>query len=222
MLRWTLALALLLVPALAHAGSSNSLLDVHPDGSMLLVVNADNGTVTLVDLRTRKTVREIKLGDKPEGVSWIGDTAIAAATVYRDDLVIFFDSASGKVLDRVKVTDEPYGIVTTKDGKTAYVTLEYPGKVAEIDVKSRKVLREIPAGSHVRGIALSPDEKRLHVTEFYTGVLNAIDIKEGKIVDTWKGHTTDNLARNVVVHPKRPKAYISHIRSKVEVNHGEG
>src|SRR5262249_22192238 len=124
--------------------------------------------------------------------------------------------------DKVKVTDEPYGIVATKDGSKAYVTLEYPGKVAEIDVKNRKVLREIPAGSHVRGIALSPDEKRVYVTEFYTGILNAIDLESGKIVASWKGHSTDNLCRNVVVHPKRPKAYLSRIRSKVTVNHGDG
>src|SRR5262249_36916084 len=72
------------LPTFVHAGSSNSLLDVRPDGSQLLVVNADNGTVTLVDLKTRKTVREVKVGEKPEGVSWIADSNVAAVTVYRD------------------------------------------------------------------------------------------------------------------------------------------
>lgn len=215
-------LAVLLVPAFLHAGSSNSLLDVRPDGSKLLVVNADNGTVTLVDVAGRKVVREIPVGEKPEGVTWIGDSDVAAVTVYRDDVVVFLDVASGKILDKVKVTDEPYGIVATKDGSKVYVTLEYPGAIAEIDVKSRKVLREIPAGSHVRGIALAPDEKRLYVTEFYTGALIALDRESGKVVDTWKGHSTDNLSRHVVLHPKRPKAYLSHIRSRVTVNHGDG
>ena len=45
-------------------------------------------------------------------------------------------------------------------------------------------------------LALAPDEKRLYVTEFYTGFLHAIDRQTGKVVDSWKGHTTDNLARN--------------------------
>lgn len=215
-------LALLFAPAWLHAGSSNSLMDVHPTGKKLLVTNADNGTVTLVDLTTRKAVREMPVGEKPEGVTWLGDGETAAVTVYRDDVVVFLDTITGKPLDRVKVADEPYGIVATKDGSKVYVTLEYPGKVAEIDTKTRKVVREIPAGSFVRGIALSPDEKRLYVTEFYTGVLNAIDIESGKIVDRWVGHSTDNLARNVVLHPSRPKAYLSHIRSKVQVNHGDG
>jgi YVTN family beta-propeller protein len=221
-LRWALAVLLLLAPASLRAGSSNSLMDVHPDGSRLLVVNADNGTVSVIDLKERKVLHEIPVGDKPEGATWIGTSALAAVTVYRDDRVVFLDTASGKVLQKLAVNDEPYGIVATKDGSRAYVTHEYPGKVAEIDLKNRKVLREIPAGSMIRGIALSPDEKRVYVTEFYTGILHAIDLEKGKIVDSWKGHSTDNLARHVVVHPRRPKAYISHIRSKVHIAHGSG
>lgn len=215
------SLAALLLSSLAFAGQSNSLLDVHPDGSRLLAVNADNGTVTIVDLKTRKPLHEVKLGDKPEGAAWVGES-LALVTVYRDDVVAFVDTKDGKVVHRLKVEDEPYGVVALKDGSKAYVTLEYPGKVVEIDVASRKITRELLAGDMVRGIALSPDEKRLYVTEFYTGALVAIDRESGKVVDHWQGHTTDNLARHVVLHPKRPKAYLSHIRSKVDVNHGAG
>ncbi len=78
------------------------------------------------------------------------------------------------------------------------------------------------AGSMVRGLALSADEKRLYVTEFYTGVLHALDRDKGTLIDSWKGHSADNLCRNVVVHPRRPKAYLSHIRSKIEVIDGSG
>jgi YVTN family beta-propeller protein len=214
--------ASLLLPALAFAGSSSSLLDVSPDGKRLAAVNADNGTVTIIDLKARKAVSETHVGDKPEGVTWVGGSSIIAVTVYRDDRVVFIDADAGKAIGSIDVDDEPYGIVATKDGKTAYVTHEYPGKVSVLDLAARKVVRQLPAGTHPRGIALSPDEKTLYVTEFYTGILNAIDLEKGKVTDSWKGHTTDNLARHVVVHPTRPKAYISHIRSKVEVNHGDG
>jgi YVTN family beta-propeller protein len=215
--------ALLLGPTLsARAGSSNSLLDVSPDGSRLLVANADNGTVSVVDPAARKVLHEIAVGDKPEGVTWIGTGPLAAVTVYRDDLVVFLDTARGKVVGRLKVADEPYGIVATRDGSRAYVTHEYPGTVSEIDLKARTVLRQMPVGSMVRGIALSPDEKRLYVTEFYTGILRAVALKSGKVVDSWKGHSTDNLCRNVVVHPRRPKAYLPHLRSKIEVIAGSG
>lgn len=216
------AFLLALLPGLALAGSSNSLLDVSPDGKRLAVVNADNGTVTIVDLTTRKKLHEVPVGDKPEGATWAGASDIVAVTVYRDDKVVFIDAKAGKAVFTLEVDDEPYGIVATKDGKKAYVTHEYPGKVSEIDLRARKVLRQLPAGKHPRGIAISPDEKRVYVSEFYTGVLHAIDLASAKVVDSWAGHSTDNLARHVLLHPKRPKAYLSHIRSKVNVNHGDG
>ncbi len=218
---WSFILLLLLSTG-ALGGSSNSLLDVRPDGSQLVTVNSDNGSISVVDLKTRKKVVEVHVGDKPEGATWIGTSPLALVTVYRDDHVAFVDTAQGKVVHQLKVEDEPYGIVALKDGSKAYVTLEYPGKVIEIDVAARRVTRELPAGEMVRGIALSPDEKTLYVTEFYTGVLVAIDRELGKVVDRWQGHSTDNLARQVVVHPTRPKAYLAHIRSKVLVNHGAG
>jgi YVTN family beta-propeller protein len=209
-------------PADACAGSSNSLMDVCPDGTRLLVANADSGTVTVVDTAARKALYEIAVGEKPEGVTWIGDGPLAAVTVYREDWVVFLDAGAGKVVGKLRVPNEPYGIVATKDATRAYVTHEYPGTVSEIDLKERKVLREMKAGSSVRGIALSPDEQRLYVTEFYSAVLHAIDLKSGTVVDTWKGHSTDNLCRNVIIHPRRPKAYLSHIRSKIEVVDGSG
>ena len=92
--------------------------------------------------------------------------------------------------------------------------------MSEIDLKAMKVIREMKAGDMVRGIALAPDEKRVYVTEFYIGALHALDLKEGKVVDSWSGHATDNLARHVVVHPTRPKAYVLHQRSRVEIIDG--
>src|SRR2546421_340653 len=132
-----LLLAGLLVPGL-HAGTSNSLLEVSPDGKFLLAANADNASVTV------------------------------------------------------------------------------------IETVARKALREIKAGEFLRGIALDAEEKRLYVTEFYTGILHAVDLASGQVVDSWKGHSTDNIARHVVVSPRRPKAYLAHIRSMVTVNHGAG
>ncbi|TMQ35339.1 MAG: c-type cytochrome [Planctomycetota bacterium] len=220
-----IAALLLTAPARAQAGSSNSLMDVSADGAWLLVANPDNGTVTVVDTAARKAVHEIAIGEKPEGVTWFGNGPLAAATVYRDDLVVFFDARTGKVVRKLGVANEPYSIVSNKAGTRAWVTHEYPGLISEIDVKSMKVMRSIKAGSFVRGLALSPDEKRLYVTEYHSGTLHAVELKpEGpqRVVDTWKSHSTDNLCRNVVLHSRRPKAYLSHIRSKVEVIDGGG
>src|SRR5436305_10089265 len=98
------------VSAPGRAGSCNSLMDVSPDGAWLLVANPDNGTVTVVDTAARKAVHEIAIGEKPEGVTWFGNGPLAAATVYRDDLVVFFDARTGKVVRKLGVANEPYSI----------------------------------------------------------------------------------------------------------------
>src|SRR6516165_7934144 len=101
-------IALLLVTVRrSDAGSSNSLMDITPDGSRLLVANSDNGTVTVVDATTNKVLREIAVGDKPEGVTWIGNGPLAAVTVYREDIVAFVDTDSGKVVEKLRVPNEP-------------------------------------------------------------------------------------------------------------------
>jgi YVTN family beta-propeller protein len=223
-----LALALLVglltacLPAAARAGTSNSLLDVSPDGGLLLAANRDNASVTVVDTRAAKVLYEIKIGREPEGVTWIGDGPLAAVTSYRDNQVVIVDARAGRVVARIPVADEPYGIVADRQGRRAWVTHEYPGTVSEIDLAARKVVRALPVGAFLRGLALAPDEKRLYVTEYYSGILRAVDLASGKVVDSWKGHSTDNLCRNVVIHPRRPKAYLSHIRSRVSIIDGGG
>jgi YVTN family beta-propeller protein len=197
-------------------------MDLTPDGKLLLVANSDNGTVTVVDASNRKAPQEIKVGDKPEGVSWIGQGPLAVVSVYREDRVVFLDADKGQIIETLKVANEPYGIVANKAGTKAWVTHEYPGLVSEIDLTNHKIIREIKVGANPRGIALSPDESRLYVTEFYTATLHAVDLKKGEVVDSWRGHSTDNLCRSVIINPRRPKAYLSHIRSKIDTVDGNG
>jgi YVTN family beta-propeller protein len=209
-------------PALLHAGPSNSLLDLSSDGALLACANRDSGTVTIVDRAAHRVLREIRVGNKPEGISFIGETHELAVALYAEDRVAFIHADTGATLGSVEVFDEPYGVVATSDGKKVYVTLEYPGKVVEIDAAARTIVRELPAGAFPRGLALAPDRRALYVTEYLSGSVLAIDLETGKIADRWPGTASENLARQIALHPTRPKAYVPHIRSRTNVNRGEG
>jgi YVTN family beta-propeller protein len=217
-----LSAAFVLFAADVRAGTSNSLMDVSPDGKLLLVANTDSGTVTVIDTAKKEKLREIVVGTKPEGVTWIGAGPRAAVTLYGANQVVFFDATTGAISKKLPVKFEPYGIVSDAAGKRAWISHDYPGIVSEIDLDKETVTREIPAGSFTRGIAYSPADNRLYVSEFFTGILRAIDLTSGKELDSWKGHSTDNLSRHVLVHPNRPKAYLAHIRSIVNFIDGAG
>ncbi len=76
------------IPVL-YAGASNSLLDISPDGKLLLAANRDNDTVTVVETATLKVLREIKVVRKPEGVSWIAPAACRGDIVRRQRARVF-------------------------------------------------------------------------------------------------------------------------------------
>lgn len=203
-----------------HQG--NSQLAVRADGSLVAVAHTDAGIIAAIDPVSMGPLWEAAVGSRPESCTFLGKGKDLAVTVYDEDLVLVLDGSTGSIKHRIPVQDEPYGIVSNKHGSRVYVTHEYPGKVSEIDPVEGKVVRVLDAGSHPRGIALHPDEKRLFVCEFLSATMHAIDLGQGKVVDTWKGQPSDNLARQLVIHPTRPKAYIPHIRSRTTVIDGTG
>ena len=206
----------------AFAGPSNSLMDISADGKLLACSNRDSGTVTIVSLSNHKVLHEVQVGGHPEGVSFVGESHDVAVAVYDDDQVVLVRGDSGEKLGAIEVYDEPYGVVSTADGSRLYATLDYPGQIVEIDTAARKVIRTIDSGPFSRGLALGPKEEQLYVTEFYTSTVRAFDISSGKVVDEWSGSSTDNLARQIVVNPRRPKLYLAHIRSRIKEAHGTG
>src|SRR5262249_33397188 len=133
---------LLLLAALGGAGradgaTANSLMDLSADGTLLACANRDSGTVTVIDVARRAQLREVAVGNSPEGVAFLGDSHRRAVAVHGADRVVLVDADAGTTAGSVAVFDEPYGVVAEPDGRTVYVTLEYPGEVAEIDVPSR-------------------------------------------------------------------------------------
>src|SRR6266550_2172379 len=93
--RFTIVVLVLLPASVAQAGTSNSLIDISTDGALLATANHDNGSVSIVDLASGKLLREIAVGKKPEGVSFLGNSHSLAATAYADDTVVIVDADAG-------------------------------------------------------------------------------------------------------------------------------
>ena len=213
---------LLMFVHVASAGQSNSLMDISADGRLLACSNRDSGTVSVVDLETQQKLREVRVGKHPEGVSFLGESHNLAVAIYDEDRVVFLNADTGKRLGETDVFDEPYGVVSNSDGTRVFVTLDYPGQVVEIDAKSYKSLRQFSEGKFLRGIAVASDDLTLYTTEFYSGRVRRVAVDSGKTIDEWTGPSSDNLSRQITLHPQRPKAYLPHIRSRITAARGAG
>ncbi|MEO6807737.1 MAG: di-heme oxidoredictase family protein [Isosphaeraceae bacterium] len=214
MARWAVAWLLVLGLTFPCLAGHNSRLAVSADGRRLVTTNTDNNSISLVDLENRTVLAEIKVGNQPEGVCFLGDSARVAVTLWADDAVFIVDLDQRAVTRRIKTPDEPYGVVASADGRRIYVTHAYPGLVTEIDPEAGVILRRFEVGDTPKGLALSPDGSRLYVAHYHNGWLSAIDLNSGDVTELWKGAASDNLARSVTLHPTRPFAYIPHLRSR--------
>lgn len=201
---------------------SAGLMNLNKDGSRLACSNRDSGTVTIVRWPEMTVQHEISVGHHPEGVAWLGQSAIVACCVYGNDEVVLIDTEAGQVLRRIPVFDEPYGIVSSSDGRRLYVTLEYPGQVICLDADTGKRLQQWDVGSLPRGLAIAADDQSLLVTEYLTARVIRVDTTDGRILQTWDGASTDNLGRQIVISPSGTRAYLTHIRSRVTAAHGNG
>lgn len=150
----------------------------------LVVGNKDEDTISLIDVRTGKTLFKLKTGSSPHevAVSPDGRTAVVVAYggIWGGNELFVFDLQKAeltKTIDLGKYT-RPHGICWFDDGQTVAVTSEGAGALVLVRIDLGKVVGSIKTGqraSHM--VALSPDGLRAFVTNIGSGTISAIDIR---------------------------------------------
>ena len=135
-------------------GKGDEGFDVSPDGHELWTANAQDGTVSIVDIAGKKVMATLdakvfganRLKFTPDGklvfISSLGDT----------DLVIY-DAASRSPFKRVKIAHGAAGILMQPDGSRVYVACTGGNYIAVIDLKTLAVVSRIDAGPQPDGLA---------------------------------------------------------------------
>jgi YVTN family beta-propeller protein len=135
-------------------GKGDEGFDVSPDGRELWTANAQDGTLSVVDLTTRtvtatldaKTFGANRLKFTPDGklvlISSLGD----------GDLVIY-DPASRKEFKRVKIGHGAAGILMDHEGNRAFIACTPDNYVAVLDLKTLAVTGHIDVGGEPDGLA---------------------------------------------------------------------
>ena len=128
--------------------------DVSPDGKEIWAANAQDGTVSIVDVATRKVTQTLaanvnganRLKFTPDG------KLVFVSTLGGSDLTII-DAATRRENKRVKIGRGAAGIQMQPDGSRAYVACTPDDYVAVIDLKSLEVTGHIDAGKQPDGLA---------------------------------------------------------------------
>ena len=129
-------------------------LDVSPDGHDAWVANAQDGTVSLIDL-DKKRLRGILTVDVKGAnrLKFTPDGRLAFVSTLSGPEVTVLNGVTGAVVKRVPVGHGAAGIVMQPDGARVYVACTPDDSVAVIDVRSLTVVGRIAAGGRPDGLA---------------------------------------------------------------------
>ena len=129
-----------------------------PDGSRAYVTNEMSGTVSVVDMAARKTIRQITMpaDSRPMSIVVTPDGKRIYISNGRGKTVSVIDPATDAVTATVEVGMRPWGIALSGDGRKLY-TANGPGNdITVVSTETMTVLKRIPAGTIPWGVAIGP------------------------------------------------------------------
>lgn len=128
--------------------------DISPDGKEIWAANSRDGSVSIVDIATKKTVHTIPgLTKRSNRLKFTPDGKLALISDLEANLLVVVDTATRKETKRIKTGQTPEGILMSPDGVTAYVAMAGDGHVATIDLKTLEITGKIETGAGPDGMA---------------------------------------------------------------------
>lgn len=135
-------------------GKGSEGFDVSPDGSELWTAGAGDGTLSIIDLATKKVTATIDA--KVFGANrlkYSPDGKLAMISSLRSGDLVIYDTASRKETKRLSIGHGASGILMDPDGARAYVSCTADNYVAVVDLKTLEVTGHIDVGGKPDGLA---------------------------------------------------------------------
>jgi hypothetical protein len=173
--------------------------------AQVFVVNTQDASVSLVDLKDMKQVKRYPVGPRPYGIAVTRDGKTVAVGVEDEECVKFFSLPDFKPKGKTPIgkmfNDH---IVLTQDGRHILVANFYSDDVVGIDVETMKEAFRIKDCSAPHVVKFGPQKKHAFVTcKKITGVA-IIDPEERKLV---KFHQLNVNPRSLTFSPDESKVF---------------
>jgi YVTN family beta-propeller protein len=117
---------------------------VTPDGVRAFVANIGSGSVSVIDLREGKLVKDVPTGAGAEGIDITPDGRHVWVTNREADTVTVLDAGSLAVVKELPSKSFPIRARLTPDGRHVLVSNARTGDVAVFDARERREVRRIP------------------------------------------------------------------------------
>ena len=128
--------------------------DVSPNGRELWTANAQDGTISVIDLASKAVVATLAVDVKGANrLKFTLDGKLALVSGLNGGNLTILDASTRAVVKRVPIGHGSAGIQMQPDGARAYIACGPDNYVAVLDLKTLEVVGHIDAGGEPDGMA---------------------------------------------------------------------
>src|SRR4051795_7242094 len=134
------------------------------DGRRGYTANVGPGTISVLDVQARKTLKVISISGNTQRISISPDDRWVFTADQTQPRMAAIDTSTNEVKHWIPLAGDGYGSTTTPDGKWLLVALDDVNKVAMIDIGTMKVVRNVDVAAYPQAVVVSPDGKTAYVS----------------------------------------------------------
>ena len=184
------------IVATVPTGQTEShMLAITRDGRRGYTANVGPGTVSVLDLETRKVLEIIPISHSTQRIALSPDDRWVFTADQTKPQLAVIDTATNKVKQWVTLPGIGYGTAATPDGRWLLVALIGINKVGAVNLETMKVERTLDVPRAPQEVAVRPDGAEAYVScdaSRQVAVLNLKNWKVEKLIDAGRG--ADGLA----------------------------
>jgi YVTN family beta-propeller protein len=128
--------------------------DVSPDGKELWAANSHDGTVSIIDIASRKVIQTLESHTKTANrLKFTPDGRLVLISDLGTGDLAVFDAHARKEIKQISLGHGAAGILITPDGSRAFVAVSRDNYIAVVDLKTLSIIGRIETGAGPDGMA---------------------------------------------------------------------
>jgi DNA-binding beta-propeller fold protein YncE len=183
-----------IVGSIPTGQAESHMLALSHDGLRGYTANVGPGTVSVLDVKARKTLAVIPVSGNVQRIAISNDDRWVFTADQTAPRMAVIDTTTNKVTKWVKIDGLGYGSAPTKDGRWLLVALPDENKVDVIDLKTMTLARAVEVGKSPQEVLVRPDGKAAYVSCEGSNEVAEIDLATWTVKRTIAtGNVTDGL-----------------------------
>jgi len=170
-----------IVGSIPTGQEQSHMLALSKDGSRGYTANVGPGTVSVLDMKARKTLAIIPIAKTTQRISISMDDRMVFTADQTQPQLAVIDTATNQLKVWVPLPSVGYGTAATLDGRFLLVAMPRTKQIAVVDLTTMKVAQTIDIEGSATEILMSPDGKVAFASCGETHQVVVIDLRQWKV-----------------------------------------